>query len=127
MFKNTSSNPNNKSNYFVGTGYKLGISRSDGEITNKFTKQVFGQNPIITTSGLSSCTNVIVNTPITSTVGNKSTQTQQSMFNKPWCKVHYASHPPCATDKQMIEQNRGTICPTCNSMICYGGGTNMCC
>ena len=116
----SSSNPNDKKNLFVGTGYTLKTNRKDGEVVSTTFKRLFGQKPMITTSGLnhsSASTNVTISTPIVKYVRNQSTQTKQ-----PWCGIHETNHTPCS--KESVTS--GIICPTCNGQICQRGFSNMC-
>ena len=109
-----SSNPNDKNNLFVGTGYTLKINRKDGEVVDATVKKLFGQKPMITTSGLGTSTNVIISTPIVTPIKKQTTQTETKYTHS-------------MSDKEMIEQSQnGIICPTCNGTVCPVGNSNMC-
>ena len=127
MASMNSSNPNDKKNFLVGAGYTVKINRKDGGVISATAKKLFGQKPMITTSGIgssSSSTNVTISTP---TVYVKYTRNQSTQTKQSWCNIHNANHPACMSDKKMVEQcQSGIIYPTCNATICPTGNSNMC-
>lgn len=114
--------PNDKDNKHLGRGYKILVNRKNWESTSFTVKTIYGQKHLITTTGMSSSSKVVINTPVVTCIHNKGVQTSQI-----WCEVHQTNHEPCMTNDEMIEEyHNAIICPTCNGQLCPRGNQNMC-